>query len=139
MALNQQYPKQAVIDLAEMEHNELAGAYRFAGNENDQPNTMQPQQSPFIGNLIVQSGSESSQVRRLVERCQMLEGFCRELLQTNKVLDLENRICISQITALNKQGGTQLDNYVGALDVILSKQAEIQNQRSKQKNTIKYG
>lgn len=71
-------------------------------NENDQPNAMPPQQSPFIATLIVQNGTESSQVKRLVERCQMLEGFCRELLQTNKVLDLENRICISQLTALNK-------------------------------------
>jgi hypothetical protein len=85
----------------------------------------------------VQSGSESSQVKRLVDRCQMLEGFCRELLQTNKVLDLENKICITQITSLNKEGGSQLDNYAGAMELILRKQSEMQSQKQRQKNTIK--
>lgn len=55
------------------------------------------------------------------ERCEQLESYCKELLKTNKILDLENRLCISQILSLQKEGGNQIDNIVGAMHLLQSK------------------
>ena len=72
--------------------------------------------------LIVAS-SESEQVQRLQARNQMLEGFCKELMDTNKVLDMENRLCITQLMNIfsKEKGGTaQLNNFISALQMVRS-------------------
>ena len=72
--------------------------------------------------LIVAS-SESEHVQRLQARNQMLEGFCKELMDTNKVLDMENRLCITQLMNIfsKEKGGTaQLNNFISALQMVRS-------------------
>lgn len=43
----------------------------------------------------------------------MLEKYCRDLLQSNKVLDLENKVAIAQI--VNLLSPEQLNNFTAAL------------------------
>lgn len=53
----------------------------------------------------------------------MLEGFCKELMETNKVLDMENRLCITQLMNIfsKEKGGTaQLNNFISALQMVRS-------------------
>ena len=50
---------------------------------------------------------------QLLQRCQTLEKYCRDLVQTNKVLDLENRVAIAQI--VNLLNPDQLSNFTKAL------------------------
>lgn len=50
---------------------------------------------------------------QLLQRCQTLEKYCRDLVQTNKVLDLENRVAIAQI--VNLLHPDQLSNFTKAL------------------------
>lgn len=69
----------------------------------------------------------------------MLEAFCKELLHTNKLLDLENKICIAQITSLNQHDGVQLNNIAGALELLLSKQSFLNDQKQRlSKNTLNF-
>lgn len=70
---------------------------------------------------ILITSNESTQIKRLNERCQTLETYCKDLIKTNKILDLENRLAISQILNLTNQsqgGIKQLDNMVGALHLL---------------------
>ena len=50
---------------------------------------------------------------RLVERCAKLEQYCKDLLKTNKVLDMENKLAIAQLVHLLDP--TQLSNFTSAL------------------------
>lgn len=111
----------------------------FPLNPNMYPAAQPPQQQlPAFGvvNFLPQ-GNESTQVKKLTERCQMLEAFCKELLHTNKLLDLENKICIAQITTLNQHDGVQLNNIAGALELLLSKQTHLNELKQRQsKNAL---
>ena len=53
---------------------------------------MQPYQGPPPQIIVTDE--------QLLERCRTLEKYCRELLQTNKVLDLENKVAIAQLVNL---------------------------------------
>ena len=80
---------------------------------------------------ILITSNDNQQIARLNDRCQQLEAYCRDLIKTNKLLDLENRLCISQILNLNNasQGGAnQLNNFVGALQM-LKKQNQVYGPR----------
>jgi hypothetical protein len=68
-------------------------------------------------NILI-SNNETETVKNLTKRCETLEQYCRELISTNKVLDAENRLCITQILGFQKQGGKQLDNMIGALELL---------------------
>ena len=63
--------------------------------------------SPSRPVQILITSNDNQQIARLNERCQQLEAHCRDLIKTNKLLDLENRLCISQILNINNasQGG----------------------------------
>ena len=37
---------------------------------------------------------------KLVQRCAKLEEYCKDLLKTNKVLDMENKLAIAQLVHL---------------------------------------
>lgn len=50
---------------------------------------------------------------QLAERCLKLESYCRDLIETNKVLDAENRLAIAQIVHLTDVN--QLSNFKAAL------------------------
>ena len=52
----------------------------------------------------------------LLNRCKQLEHYCKDLVQTNKVLDLENRVAIAQL--VNLLSPNQLDNFTNALRFI---------------------
>ena len=52
----------------------------------------------------------------LLNRCRTLEHYCKDLLQTNKVLDLENRVAIAQL--VNLLSPEQLSNFTNALRFI---------------------
>lgn len=87
--------------------------------------------SPSRPVQILITSNDNQQIARLNERCQQLEAHCRDLIKTNKLLDLENRLCISQILNINNasQGGpTQLNNFVGALQM-LKKQNQVYGPR----------
>jgi len=47
-----------------------------------------------------------------------LEQYCRDLIQTNKVLDAENRLAIAQIVHLTDPN--QLNSFVNALKHVSS-------------------
>lgn len=54
----------------------------------------------------------------------MLEAYCKDLIRQNKLLDTENRLCISQlmnIFAKDKGGTSQLNNFIAALQMIKQK------------------
>ena len=53
----------------------------------------------------------------LADRCKKLEEYCRELILTNKILDLENRTAIAQILHLTDPKN-QLQNLTAALSFI---------------------
>ena len=94
----------------------IKGSEKHCGKENQQVN--EKVERPV--QLIV-AGSESQQVQRLEARCRMLEGYCKELIKTNKVLDMENRLCIAQlmnIFAKDKGGTAQLNNFISALQMM---------------------
>ena len=78
----------------------------FKENYESGPNARQSVHNPNLQPVsILISNSESAQVKRLTERCNQLESYCRELIHTNRVLDVENRFCMQQILSLNKEGG----------------------------------
>ena len=77
---------------------------------------------------ILITADTTTQVRYLNERCLQLEAYCRDLIKTNKILDMENKLCITQILNLTNanQGGTnQLNNFVGALNLLKNKSTPI--------------
>lgn len=87
--------------------------------------------SPSRPVQILITSNDNQQIARLNERCHQLEAHCRDLIKTNKLLDLENRLCISQILNINNasQGGpNQLNNFVGALQM-LKKQNQVYGPR----------
>ena len=51
---------------------------------------------------------DDKQVKSIVNRCQKLEDYCRELIRVNKILDCENRLAIAQI--INLTDLNQLNN-----------------------------
>lgn len=96
--------------------------------------TTKPANAPTSPSRPVQiliTSNDNQQIARLNERCHQLELHCRDLIKTNKLLDLENRLCISQILNINNasQGGpNQLNNFVGALQM-LKKQNKVYGPR----------
>ncbi len=46
---------------------------------------------------------ESKENSTLLQRCLKTEAYCRELLELNKVLDLENRIAVEQLQQVLSQ------------------------------------
>ena len=77
---------------------------------------------------ILITADTTTQARYLNERCLQLEAYCRDLIKTNKVLDMENKLCITQILNLTNanQGGTnQLNNFVSALNLMKNKSEPI--------------
>ena len=56
---------------------------------------------------------------KLAERCMKLEEYCRDLICTNKVLDAENRLAISQIVHLTDL--RQLNNFSNAIRQVSSR------------------
>lgn len=55
---------------------------------------------------------------QLAERCLKLEQYCRDLIETNKVLDAENRLAIAQIVHLTDPN--QLNHFATALKQVSS-------------------
>ena len=51
--------------------------------------------TPIKQPIKITVSSPTKQNRALVERCQKLEQYCRELVKTNKILDCENRLAIA--------------------------------------------
>lgn len=64
---------------------------RINAQRQQMPSALSPEVNPVS---ILISTSESDQVKRLHQRCQLLEVYCKDLIHTNKVLDMENRLCI---------------------------------------------
>ena len=82
---------------------------------------------------ILITADTNTQTKYLNERCLQLESYCRDLIKTNKVLDMENKLCITQIlnlTNANSGGTNQLNNFVGALNLIQNKSKPIYSSNS---------
>lgn len=60
---------------------------------------------------------------QLLNRYKMLELYCKDLVQTNKILDLENRVAIAQL--VNLLSPDQLNNFTNALRFIQSNPRQI--------------
>lgn len=59
---------------------------------------------------------QGEELKKLSEKCNKLEKYCKDLIQANKVLDMENRLAIAQI--INMTEPTQLNNLVQAIDYV---------------------
>lgn len=51
---------------------------------------------------------------------------------------MENRICISQILSLNKEGSNRLDNMIGAFELVNKRKNQAGHQLTKNINTLNY-
>ena len=59
------------------------------GNNNlSQDEGQEEEQQQVVQHVIVSD-------EQLMQRCRQLEHYCKELVQTNKVLDMENRVAIA--------------------------------------------
>ena len=99
------------------------GAPQEAANQNRHPNrqSQPPENQSMRPVSILITADTNTQIKHLNERCIQLEAYCRDLIKTNKILDMENRLCIAQIlnlTNANQGGSKQLDNLVGALNLM---------------------
>jgi len=64
----------------------------------------------------VHKQTTSPETRRLKERCYKLEAYCKDLIKTNKVLDIENRLAIAQI--VNIADPKQLNHLASAVNIV---------------------
>ena len=53
---------------------------------------------------------------KLERRCKKLADYCKDLLQTNKVLDVENRLAIAQLIHMTDE--QQLSNLSSAINFV---------------------
>ena len=51
---------------------------------------------------------------------------------------MENRLCMSQIIALNKEGGRQLDNMVSAFELVMNRTVQAQKEQKLNRNNLSY-
>ena len=53
---------------------------------------------------------QGEELKKLAGKCNKLEKYCKDLIQANKVLDMENRLAIAQ--NINMTEPTQLNNLL---------------------------
>ena len=93
-------PTQAVSEFEQQQQLESTKRRLFAqANYDLAPHTMEPTQANVDD--------------KLVQRCTRLEAYCKDLINTNKVLDTENKLAIAQIVHLLDPN--QLSNFTAAL------------------------
>ena len=61
-----------------------------------------------------QGSDQLIKITMLEDRCQKLQTYCRELIDTNRLLDCENRLAIAQLTT--HYSPSQLQNLTQAME-----------------------